>query len=157
MSDNAIPLGDANDMLDQAIRGLDWWCETQTAPVSKGISLPVYGLNQFRKSIYNAAAYSLGALQLVKENTAHKKSLQFVMDEAVDSFGWVYAADNNIIDLLHQWYIINPLIDAFGVTAVSKNALGVIGQFSTPDGYIDTMMTRASCYFTGHYLIKHWL
>lgn len=139
LSEKSLALEEDHELLIMAVKGLEWWCRTQTECVTKGIVVPVYGLSGYREPVYNTAAYTLGTLLSLKENSSFYKAQEYILNNAIGLFGWTYSEDNKIIDLLHQWYIVNSMIDTFGAPSITDNALGILGQFNAANGFIDTM------------------
>lgn len=131
-----------------ALKGLHWWSDEAAVSPPNGPSLPCYGLSNYREPVHNTAAYSLGLLfslgNQASEEMGHR--LTYIADQYTNGAGWVYSYDNPVIDLLHQWYILNPLIDSFGAERFEEHCQTIVSQFGTGDGFLDVATLKPSAW-----------
>lgn len=107
---------------------------------NNSIKMPTYSpkLNCF---IYNAAAY--GASVLIqsgrinnREIVLANKVISSVLNSFQEDIGWQYSKSNNIVDLIHQCYIVNALFNmTHEALANSKYVLSIFSTFS-PHGEV---------------------
>lgn len=134
-------------LLEQATAGLrSWFSELSLPTPDGGLAVPAYSPS-IREPIYNAAAYASSTLHLcaaAQPGTAGQAPataplLEWVRTRRVAGLGWKYAADNPVVDLLHQQYILNALADVDGIASVESEALEMVGQFAGPCCFADAI------------------
>lgn len=98
-------------LLDQALEGLSSWCDQNGVYHSYlGIELPAFSDNM-QKPVLNAAAYAAGVLIAAKRDSSGGElaRLEAIKAASIPGVGWPYMPEAEVIDLLHQCYILTAL------------------------------------------------
>lgn len=140
----------SNRLYLQGLVYLKKWCEIKhlTAPINSS-SLPMYSPN-IKEPIFNAAAYALSTIIFSEAFSANKQVahlqniLSYIDAQHIDGIGWCYSDENYRIDLLHQCYILNSMMDINGVQSYEIHCLEMIGHFMLPDGMLDVVSLHTS-------------
>jgi len=129
-----IGLG-SNDIEVKAVKGLNLWMNHYTinmGPSHDDTIMPYYSPN-LKEPIFNAAAYGLATL---KNNSSIDflfdldKSLKWMYSQYIPNLGWAYDTKSNVIDLLHQGYLLNAFLDAYGGKKVEDIGVSILSNFA---------------------------
>jgi hypothetical protein len=141
-----LAIGVSAKLLWKGRTGLEVWMQELALPVDElGISLPAYSPG-IREPIYNAAAYAIGTLKLIKDaegltpaGASVFPAMEWIRDRRVDGLGWTYSPNSPVVDLLHQCYILNALADVFGIESIETASAEMVGQFAGLCCFADAM------------------
>lgn len=126
----------------QSVAGLRHWCESETSCLH-GVDCPVYGLSAYRVPVLNT---TLSAFAALKTAGWTSPVADHFANSAWDSFhegiGWDYESSRPVVDLLHQWYILRSFATLRGRYSIADRAVEVIGQFRTPNEWLDVLHRR---------------
>jgi len=121
-----------SELKDRSVAGLIYWFETHMCPVGvrEQVLVPAYSAS-VHQPVWNAAAHAAGTI--AKESETSRQSVMplalFLADQRIPTAGWPYAPGRDVIDLVHQAYIVDGLSACLGPEAVEWAALGAFGHF----------------------------
>jgi hypothetical protein len=133
LPDNFLPL------YLTAKSSLMWWGQEAVVAPPGGVALPVYGLNKYREPVLNSAAYCL-SVNAIMEPSHHEiimPKIEYIISQYKEGAGWNYSYNNQVIDLLHQWYIIVSIAKSINIKGIEPNIRNVIGQFGNFHRFLD--------------------
>lgn len=131
------------DIHKGGMNGINWWIDNASSATLRGPKLPVYGLSNYREPIFNTAAYSLSLIHNYKKNKKNILSkINFIAKQYKEGAGWTYSEDNPVIDLLHQWYILNSLMDCIGSEPLENQCRAIFSHFSYGEKFIDVITLK---------------
>ena len=135
------------DFLKKAVDGLRTWVQKlHCTSEQQSLTIPAYSPN-IREVIYNAPAYALATLKLISEikDQAHTDvggwlhSLEWLNSRRIVGLGWPYSPESQVVDLLHQCYLLNSFADVFGVKSIEIPCAEMVGQFAGPCCFADAL------------------
>ena len=138
---------DHPDLADLHLKALNWIAEFIACRGSKRRSLPAFSPNQPIR-VVNSGAYAASALLRAHalgqyEPTSAICRRASAILETVDAsyrsdIGFPYADGVPVVDLLHQAYILNALLDAGRSADIEEQALTVVATLREGQRFLDT-------------------
>jgi len=137
---------EAQALASEAFNGLKVLPHGDIAIEGKSIAAPHFaaGIPQI---VDNAIALWLHALQAASDSCISGQCTQsqrtfvtrWLYSRWREDLGWTYSENEDVIDLVHQLYIIDALLAAGTPHEVEEIALRTIAGFRLVDGYVDSM------------------
>jgi len=112
----------------------------------KIIVLPQFSENTIEYN-YNAVAYWAAMMYvsskegLIKDASISLNTLEYIKSLYEAPYGWRYSAVNNRVDLLHQFYILNSLLEKYPIDVVERVGFDVINSFYSDGKFHDKLDT----------------
>ncbi|MGO3648235.1 hypothetical protein [Agrococcus casei] len=130
---------------DVALTGMATWMHPDhTHGGHHGTGLPYYSPSVPIR-IFNAVALALAEVLLdspYSEAEVWRRYESLIQDEFIPDVGWPYSTDSQVVDLVHQAFII----DSFQIRGISQQRAidDTLLVFATPFGYVDAGIAAVS-------------
>lgn len=134
-----LPDGLGADMATAACTWLDRVAPRTNVEVDGGrASLHLYSPSM-PVLIVNAVAVAAAVLARAGLGGDTEPPTRWIVDRHVPGVGWPYADDSPRVDLVHQCYVLNALLELAGPELVEPAAMQVLGRFKDRTSFIDKL------------------
>lgn len=141
-------LAQDKNVVDKLLYGCLVWMtkglERITVQSSPKLSVPIFSPHN-KRVIFNAVAYwarvvqRAGEIGLISPDMQSTRLAKWMLKKHIPGLAWKYDAQSTRIDLVHQCYILNSLLELLPekIRIVEKKAIQTISHFTVPYGLID--------------------